>query len=174
MAKGKRPSYGFTIRTSDDHGTVSFLAEICVVNPDGTFYRPNSDGLGDSVHHGYADLCISAYAEMNTTSVYMPRIYFQPFRLEKIDVARAMANTLSRADRGLKKVQQDHGYLEDHDFPGWLMRYGDILGIRKYFVRNTRQARGMSGQQYGQTNGPGLQFWFGERRREISEGYVLD
>ncbi len=116
-----------------------------------------------------ADLTIRAYVG-GTSMVSEPdggRIwgrtvgYADVHRIEQVEHAKAISQTLSRIDRGLNRLNDKFGYVPDDDFHGYVMRVASTLGVTGFYVRQFRRAETRSGNKYRQVDPSALQWYIG-------------
>lgn len=156
----------FVLSREHTHGVGSLIAEYCHLTPDGKLRHPGFDKWNPAMQ--LADFEVYAYLDDPHPRVIGFGHWFRPWRVE-LPRAEAMVKALRRLQRGLDKANSEEGYLDHHDFPGYLFRVARILGIRTYWVENTRGQRELTGERFRQVDGAGVQGWVAAQEREIGK-----
>lgn len=127
------------------------------------------DGLRVSAYIGHSWNTFRREDE-NPSQIWGLSAEFEVSHIRHVDHAKDIASVLGRIEKGLHKMSSEDGYLKDGDYPTYLLRVGKILRIRDIYVRNTRQAREMSGDQFSLKNGSRMQDWVLHAARQCGDG----
>ena len=114
----------------------------------------------------FADLHVTAYVDQENEGPWGCK-YFYNMDYVTLSNAEAMVKVLRRLQRGLDKLNAERGYLEDKQFAEYLMRVGDVLKIRNFYVRNSDKAAEVSGSMFRSVDGAGLQRWVSYQVQEL-------
>lgn len=84
---------------------------------------------------------------------------YAPHSIERAEHARAIGAVLAKLERGHQKLNNERGWLGADDYAGHLLRAAEILGIKYFYVRNSKPMRARSGEAFRKVDGSGLQLY---------------
>lgn len=168
MAARARANMAWLVQVESDYGTRMLRAHPQVVTDDGELRNPSWGWSEDG--REFADLQVQAYlgdSDWRTNTSTGGKLwglghYFKPHRIDNAEHARSIATMFGRIERGLKKAEEEGGYVKDGDFLAYLTRIGAAIGIREYHVRNYGRQLEMSGERFRKVNVSTLQWWIAD------------
>lgn len=155
------------IQVEDEYGTRRIRAYVVVPQENGELHSPGSYRF--DVGHEFRDFSVGAYlGESDYSRLGSPskggRVWglgheFKPHHIDSAERAREIASIFVKIERGMRKIEADHGYVKEGDFFTYLTRIANVLRVRTFYVRNHKRAREMSGEVYRKVNASALQYW---------------
>lgn len=165
-----KPVYAFMIEPTTRFDTLFIRAHIVRVMDDGEFRNPGYD-------YGYADdhfndFAVSAYINKDDARIYgMFAEYREPFSVD-LKRAEGMVKHLRKVTRGMDKLNENDGYVNENDYATYLLRVARIIGIKSFYVRNDREARERSGERWRKVTASGMQYYADTVRANLAAGKV--
>jgi hypothetical protein len=151
-----KESLAWCVHVDDGHGVRRLVARVVRVTGEGL--RNPRWSWGSQPHEAFADFEVHAYLDREHERAWAPGHSFAPFHLEW-DQAESVVRVLRKIRKGLEAADRDAGYLPADDVAAYLFRIAAILRVRAYYVRNTDQARAISGDIWHPTDAAGVQDW---------------
>ncbi len=165
----KPKDLAWQVSVQDSYGTRFVVAQIVSPQENGELHTPDDDRWDTGP--GYADFIVRCYLgepSFMSGSDREARLWglSHGFRdihmIESVEHAKRIAATMSKVERGLKKAQEESGYVRDGDYLAYLTRIAGALGIRTYYVRNQKRALDMHGDRYRKVTAENLQYWLSD------------
>lgn len=162
------PNLAWLVQTEDRFGTRLIVAQVVIPQENGELHSPGTyrfdaghefDGFSVSVYLGETDSSVGMRS--HGSKLWGLTHEFKRHNVDSAEKARDMVRVFDRIERAMKRVNESAGYLDQDDYLGYLTRIGAALGITRFYVRNHREARERSGENYRNcgTSVPDFQSW---------------
>lgn len=169
-----KPVYALMVAPETAYGAIRLRAYIVRVEENGEFRTPGSGYTYDDGYLEYFEISAYAYAshEDRAGTLYgLSADYRLPFRVD-LTLAEGMVKLLRKVTRGIDKLNESEGYVQEGDYAAYLLRVARILSIRTFYVRNDRTARDRSGERWRRATASVVQSYADTVREAIAKGNV--
>lgn len=156
--------YAFRIEPSDLHGVTRIQAYAVRLTD------PDKDYGYDATDLPLKDLMPQAWIDEKSGTIFGFGTEYRDVHSIDARRAEAMAKMLRKIERGLEKISEADGYIESGDFATHLLRVARVLGIKTFYVRNSREQRAMHGEAWRKVAASGVQYYVTTISEAVSKG----
>lgn len=145
--------YALRIEPIDMYGAKRILAyAVRLTNPD-------QDYGYDATDRPLKNLIPQAWLDEKTGEIFGMGTEYRDVHSVDLRTAEDMVKTLRKLERGMAKLSESEGYVNSRDFATYLFRVARVLGIKTFYVRNSRTARDNSGEVWRKAIASGVQYY---------------
>jgi hypothetical protein len=183
MRESGKAVFALFVQLEDDYGQAKLKTRVMTVQPDGDLngllwgiggFDPGAEYAGLEINAYVADNASWGAKEHPMRGVWGHGVHYELPQVENARHAKAIASVLSRIERGLERLTQERGFLQDCDYAGLVLRVARILKINRVHVRNPRAVRERTGQFHRRVTAVELQSWVLSAVEDVEQGNRLE
>lgn len=170
-----------SVQIEDRYGTLRIVARVCHISEE-TGELLNYTSMDSSE---FTDFTVNAYIDSDPRSsttdnfgIWGLSYNYEDAYVKDVRAARKMVSLLGRVERGLEKLDSQRGYIDRDDYATFVLRIAEVLRIKRIHVRNSREARAMTGDAWRRVmDGREFSAWIGRvnhdaEKHRVREQYI--